>query len=315
MMRPYAFGADIGGTTVKLGLFQRDGTLLEKWQLPTRTEENGAHILPDVFASMDGKLAGYGLSWKEVEGAGLCVPGPVTEDGTVFRCINLGWGVLNVSEKARALEPRLQRVIVTNDGNAAALGELWKGSAKGRRSAVMVTLGTGIGGGVVVDGRIVTGRRGGAGEIGHLCVEPEEPEPCSCGKRGCLEQYCSASGLVRCARRALRQDHSSQTALRDDETLTAKEICDAAKNGDPLAGALLEQLGRRLGWALTSVAGCLDPEVFIIGGGLSRAGEILLESITAGYRGCAFHVFRDTEIVLAQLGNDAGIYGCVKLLL
>lgn len=314
-MRPYAFGVDIGGTTVKLGLFQTDGTLLEKWQIPTRTQENGAHILPDVLASMDGKLAERSISWEEVEGAGLCVPGPVTEDGTVFRCINLGWGVFNVSEKARALEPRLQQVKVTNDGNAAALGELWKGGAKGHRSAVMVTLGTGIGGGVVLDGKIVIGKRGGAGEIGHLCVEPEEPEPCSCGKRGCLEQYCSASGLVRCARRALRQDQTVETTLHDDETLTAKEICDAAKNGDPLAGTLLEKLGLRLGWALTSVAGCLDPEVFIIGGGLSNAGEILLKPITKGYRGCAFHVFRDTEFVLAELGNDAGIYGCVKMLL
>lgn len=167
----------------------------------------------------------------------------------------------------------------------------------------------------MLDGKIVIGNRGGAGEIGHLCVDPNEPELCSCGGRGCLEQYCSASGLVRCAKRALQQDQTVETSLRSEANLTAKKISDAAKAGDALAVTLLDQLGLQLGWALTSVAGCLDPEVFIIGGGLSNAGEILLERIVAGYRSCAFHVFRDTEFVLARLGNDAGMYGCVKMLL
>lgn len=315
MMRPYAFGVDIGGTTVKLGLFQTDGTLLEKWQLPTRTEENGEHILPDILESVGRKLEERRIPWEELEGIGVCVPGPVAEDGTVFRCVNLGWGVFNLPETMGRMEPRLQRVRVSNDGNAAALGELWKGGAKGRRSAFLTVLGTGIGGGVVLDGKLVAGKRGGAGEIGHLCVDPNEPERCSCGNRGCLEQYCSAAGLVRCARRALKKDPEVETTLRDGEELTAKKICDAAKDGDALALSLLDQLGRQLGWALTSVAGCLDPEVFLIGGGLSNAGEFLLKRIEAGYRSCAFHVFRDTEFVLAELGNDAGMYGCVKMLL
>lgn len=314
-MGAYAIGVDIGGTAVKLGLFQTDGTLLDKWQIPTRREEDGAYILPDVIDAIGGKLKETAIPWEELEGAGICVPGPVTEDGTVLRCINLGWGVFNVPERMRELEPRLQKVRVSNDGNAAALGELWKGSARGRRSACLVVLGTGIGGGIVLDGKIVTGNRGGAGEIGHLCVDPNEQEPCGCGAYGCLEQYCSASGLVRRAKRALRQPQAVETILKDGETLTAKRVCDAAKAGDALALSLLEQLGLQLGWALTSVAGCLDPEVFLIGGGLSNAGEILLKEIETGYRRAAFHVFRDTEFLLAKLGNDAGIYGCVKMIL
>jgi len=315
MLKPCAFGIDVGGTAIKLGLFQTDGTLLEKWQIPTRTEEDGRHILPDILRSMNEKLCEKRISWTELEGVGIGVPGPVAEDGTVIRCVNLGWDVFNVPEKMRELEPRLQNVKATNDVNAAALGELWKGGAKGRRSTFLVTLGTGIGGGVVLNGKIVTGNRGGAGEIGHLCIEPDELEQCNCGGHGCLEQYCSATGLVRCAKRALKRNTEITTSLRDIENLTAKKICDAAKAGDSLALELLEQLGQRLGWALTSVAGSLDPEVFVIGGGLSNAGDILLEYIREGYRSYAFHVFRDTEFVLAELGNDAGIYGCVKMLL
>lgn len=174
-MKPYAIGIDIGGTAIKLGLFQMDGTLLEKWQLPTRTEERGAHVLPDALDSIRAVMARRSILWDDVEGAGMGVPGPVNDEGTVFRCVNLGWDVFSVPEKMRELEPCLGRVKVSNDVNAATLGELWKGGARGYHSAFLVTLGTGIGGGLVLNGRIVNGANGGAGEIGHFRAVRTEP--------------------------------------------------------------------------------------------------------------------------------------------
>lgn len=314
-MRPYAFGVDIGGTAIKLGLFQTDGCLLEKWSIPTRTEDAGSHVLPDVIESIRSKLEERSLPWEQVEGVGLGVPGPVREDGTVMRCINLGWDVFNIPERIRGLEPRIHRFRVSNDVNAATLGEQWKGGARGHKNAFMITLGTGIGGGLVINERIINGVGGGAGEIGHFRVNPDETEVCKCGRRGCLEQYCSATGLLRMTRRALTQEDHLPTALKDSGRLTAKDVCDAAKAGDELALKLLDQLGELLGWALTAAAGTADPEIFVLGGGLSNAGNVLLEPIVRGYRAQAFHALRDTEFTLAQLGNDAGIYGCVRMLL
>ncbi len=314
-MKPYAFGVDIGGTAIKLGLFQTDGTLLEKWQIPTRTEENGQNILPDALAALQSCMTRRNIPWGAVEGVGIGVPGPVGDDGTVFRCVNLGWGVFNISESVRKLEPGLKRIRVSNDVNAAALGELWKGGARGRHSAFLVTLGTGIGGGLVIGEKIMNGTNGGAGEIGHFCVDPEETEQCNCGGYGCLEQYCSATGLLRCAKKALEENPQAGPLLRKKKHMTAKSVCDAAWEGDALALELLEQLGQKLGWALTAVAGTADPEVFVIGGGLSNAGKILIEKIESYYRKYAFHAFRNTPFALAELGNDAGIYGCVRMLL
>lgn len=305
-MKPYAFGVDIGGTAIKLGLFQTDGTLLEKWQLPTRTEDNGGHVLPDALDSIRALMENRDIPWGAVEGVGVGVPGPVDDEGTVFKCVNLDWGVFNIPAVVRKLEPGLRRVKVSNDVNAAALGELWKGSAQGRRSAFLVTLGTGIGGGLVMGEKIVNGANGGAGEIGHFCVDPSELEQCSCGGYGCLEQYASARGLLRCARKVMPDAPPN---------MSAKTVCDMARRGDPIAVNLLDQLGRKLGWTLTAVAGSVDPEVFVIGGGLSHAGSVLLDKIECYYRKYAFHAFRDTPFVLAELGNDAGIYGCVKMLL
>lgn len=314
-MRPYAFGVDIGGTAIKLGLFRTNGRLTEKWSIPTRTENSGGNVLPDVVASLNQVLKRRGLDWDQIEGVGMGVPGPVREDGTVMGCVNLGWDVFNIPRVIRGLEPRIDRFCVTNDVNAATLGEMWQGGAEGRKSAFMVTLGTGIGGGLVINEQIVNGDAGGAGEIGHFRVERGETEPCKCGGYGCLEQYCSATGLVRCARRALVKDCHLPTALQDDENLSALSICNAAKTGDELASELLDQLGDRLGWALTAVAGTTNPEVFVVGGGMSNAGNLLLERIEQGFRRHSFHACRDTEFSLAQLGNDAGIYGCVRMLL
>lgn len=314
-MKSYAFGVDIGGTAIKLGLFRVDGALLKKWQIPTCTQDKGTHVLPDVLDAVRGCMNKNGINWSDVEGVGMGVPGPVGDDGTVFGCVNLGWNMFNVPEKLLQLESGLRKAQVSNDVNAATLGELWKGGAQGHRSAFMVTLGTGIGGGLIINNEIINGVGGGAGEIGHFCVEPQESERCKCGEHGCLEQYCSATGLLRQAKKALAENTNTISVLKSNDALTAKDVCDAAKQGDTLALALLDRLGHRLGWALTAVAGTADPEVFVIGGGLSNAGEILLDKIKFYYRKYAFHAFRNTPFVLAKLGNDAGIYGCAKMIL
>lgn len=313
-MSAYAFGVDIGGTTVKLGLFAADGALLDKWEIPTRTQNGGREVLPDVAAAIRAKLAERAIAADQVEGVGIGVPGPVDEEYTVNKCVNLGWGVFNVKAEMNRLLPEIPRVAAGNDANVAALGELWQGGGSGYRSAVMLTLGTGVGGGVVMDGKIVAGHNGGAGELGHMTVEPGEQVQCSCGKYGCLEQYTSANGIVRMTKEMLgRQDTPS--ALRTMEQFTSKDICELAGTGDPLAAEAMERFGDYLGRAMSYVSCTVDPDVFIIGGGMSRAGAIVTDAALKYYRKYAFHVSTQTPVVLAKLGNDAGICGCAKMVL
>ena len=312
-MHPYAFGVDVGGTTVKLGLFSRDGALLEKWEIPTRTQNNGEHVLPDIVASIRSKLSEKNIAPQNVEGIGIGVPGPVSADFTVNKCVNLGWGVFNLKEKMNQLLPEISNVAAGNDANVATLGELWQGGGKGYQSAVMFTLGTGVGGGVVVDGKIVAGANGGAGEVGHMTVEPGETVPCACGKYGCLEQYASANGIVRMGKVMLSQC-DKPSALRDLERFTAKDICDLARNGEEMAMDIVEHFGEYMGRAMSYVACTTDPDVFIVGGGMSRAGSIITDVMLKYYRKYAFHVSTGTSIALAELGNDAGIYGCAKMI-
>ena len=304
-MGNYAFGIDIGGTTVKMGLFDNKGALLDKWEIPTRTEEDGAEILPDVAASLLTKLTEREASVEGVVGIGVGAPGAVTGSTTVNRCANLGWGVVNVAEQLKELTG-VSAVRVGNDANVAALGEMWKGGGRGYRNMVMVTLGTGVGGGIIVDGEILEGAFGAGGEIGHMTVFDEERELCGCGGRGHLEQYASATGIVRLARR---------TVLREREELTAKDVIDAAKAGEPAGETALTKAVDMLGKALASIACVVDPEAFVIGGGVSKAGTFLLDRIRESYREYAFHASKDTAFALAQLGNDAGIYGAVKMVL
>lgn len=311
-MKKYGFGVDIGGTTCKIGFFETDGTLLDKWEIKTNTENSGASILDDVAAAVSGKLEKEGIRKEEVQGVGLGVPGPVSADGTVLKCVNLGWGVFNVAE---TLSGKLGiPVKAGNDANVAALGETWQGGGKGCSNVVVVTLGTGVGGGIVVDGKVVAGANGAGGEIGHIMMNENETDTCGCGKKGCLEQYASATGIVRMAKQMLAEDNRTST-LRGAEDITAKDIFDAAKAGDEIAKDLVEKLGKMLGTALANIACVVDPEVFVIGGGVSKAGAILLDVIQKYYKACTFHACRDARFELASLENDAGMYGCVQMLL
>ena len=308
----YCFGIDIGGTTVKMGLFQEDGELLDKWEIKTRTENQGEAILPDIAQAVKAKMAEKKLVKEQIIGLGMGLPAPVTEDGIVQNTANLGWGYKEVTRELEELLDGM-KVIPGNDANVAALGEMWKGGGKGHKNVIMVTLGTGVGGGIIVDGKCLVGAHGAGGEIGHLCVNYQETETCGCGKKGCLEQYASATGIVRMAKKKL-QTETRTTKLTAFDPLTAKDIFDVAKEGDGVALELVDKLCTVLGTALANVAGVVDPEVFVIGGGVSRAGDILIEGIQKKYSEIVFQACRETKVTLATLGNDAGMYGCVKLL-
>jgi glucokinase len=311
-VRNYGFGIDIGGTTIKMGLFKVDGSLIEKWEVDTRREENGKYILIDIAKEINDKLEEKGIQKNDVIGVGLGVPGPVGSDGTVLKCVNLGWGIFNVEETLSELIDL--PVKAGNDANVAALGEMWQGGGKGYKNVVMVTLGTGVGGGIIIDGNIISGTNGAGGEIGHIKVVKNETETCGCGKKGCLEQYASATGIVKEAKKLLNSKERP-SLLRNYSEITAKLIFDAAKEGDELANILVEDLGEKLGGTLASVSCVCDPEVFVIGGGVSKAGMILINVIRKHFIEKAFHACEGTKFELAKLGNDAGIYGGAKLVL
>lgn len=311
-MKEYCFGIDIGGTTVKMGLFRTDGTLLDKWEIPTRTENGGEAILPDIAASALGRLEKMGLTKEMVEGIGIDVPGPINEEGVVPHTANLGWGYKEVTRELEELTGLKCRA--GNDANVAALGEMWKGAAAGHRSGVMVTLGTGVGGGIIIGGKIVTGANGAGGEIGHIHVDDHIPGVCGCGNHGCLEQVASANGIVRLARWMMEEKGEIRTSI-DTESMSSKDIWDAVKAGDAFAMEVAERFGKYLGLALANIASTVDPEVFVIGGGVSKAGQVVLDYIKKYYVQYTFRSCRDARFVLAALGNDAGIYGSAKLVI
>ena len=305
-MAQYYVGVDVGGTTVKLGMFSDKGELLEKWEIPTRLEEHGSHILPDIVDSIEEKRE---IFRGNINGIGLGIPGPVTDDGTVLKCANLGWDVFSVKNTLAGLTG-VGNVKVGNDANVAALGEMWKGGGRGYDSIVMVTLGTGVGGGIIQQGKILTGCKGAGGEIGHTKVNLDETEVCGCGNRGCLEQYASATGIVKMAQRDLRED-----SCLAGQKITAKAVFDGAKAGDAYCQEVVEKFGRYLGLALSNVAHVVDPEAFVIGGGVSAAGQIILEVVQKYYNANSMYALKDKKFHLAELGNDAGIYGAVRMVL
>ena len=311
-MASYVFGIDVGGTTVKMGLFQNDGTVVDKWEIPTRTENGGEKVLPDIADAILGKMAEKDIDRKDVAGVGVGVPGPVDGQGIVHRAVNLGWGVFNMEETLSGL---LDGMVVKggNDANVAALGEMWKGGGQGYSNLVAVTLGTGVGGGIIIDGKILTGATGAGGEIGHIHIQDGETDQCGCGNYGCLEEYASATGVVRLAGRTLAAS-DMDSVLRAGE-VSAKIVFDAVKAGDALAISVAEQFGEYLGKGLAAIAGVVNPEIFVIGGGVSKAGEVLFQYIQPAYQKYVFHGSKDAKFALATLGNDAGIFGAAKLVL
>ena len=308
----YAVGVDLGGTTVKIGIFTENADIVSKWEIKTRKEENGKHILPDIAASVLEHLKKEGIGKDAVVGLGIGVPGAIQPDGSVHSCVNLGWGKVMVKEEMEKLTGF--PVYPANDANIAALGEMWQGGGKGCKNAVMVTLGTGVGGGIIVDDKSVVGTSGFGGEIGHMKMNMNETETCGCGKKGCLEQYASATGIARMAKRILAET-KEETILRGKGFVSAKDVFDAAKKGDKVALIIVDQVCDILALGLSYIACVCDPEAFIIGGGVSKAGKILTDTVQGHYVENVFGELKKTKFVLATLGNDAGIYGGAKLAL
>ncbi len=310
-MKEYCFGIDVGGTTIKCGLFDVKGTVLDKWEIPTRTENNGSYILPDVADAIADKIREKNLDRDEIAGVGIGIPGPVNDEGEVPAAVNLHWGYVHIVAQMERLTGL--HVKAGNDANVAALGEMWQGGGAGYHNVVLVTLGTGVGGGVIHNGQIITGSHGAGGEIGHIHVTDSVDADCNCGNRGCLEQVASATGITYLAKRRLAKD-AAPSVLRGQE-ISAKSVFDAVKENDAVAMEIAEEFGKYLGTALACVAGVTDPEIFVIGGGVSKAGPILLDYIRKYYRQYAFLPCKETLFALAELGNDAGIYGAARLVL
>ena len=310
-MDKYCFGIDVGGTTVKIGLFDNKGGLLEKWEIPTRTAENGKNILPDIAQALQEKLTEKKLTRDEVVAVGIAAPGPIDKNGTVRRAVNLGWGEFNLAEEFSKLTGFETKA--AHDATVAALGEMACGGGKGYRNLVLATLGTGLGGGIIIDGKALYGSKGAGAEIGHMHFNDDETEVCGCGNKGCFEQYASATGLVRIGKRILSETEE-YSSLRGQE-LTAKAIYDEVKRKDTLALKIAAEYEGYLGKGFAMIAAVIDPEVFLIGGGVSKAGEILLSGIEKCYRKYAFHANQNVGFKLATLGNDAGIYGAMRLAL
>ena len=308
----YGFGVDLGGTTVKIAYFDEQGTMISKWEIPTVTADGGKQILPDIAASIRQFIEQKTIDPATIIGVGIGVPGPVSSKGVVNKCINLGWGVFNIAEDLSNLVGF--PVKAGNDANVAALGEFWKGGGQGCDNMIFVTLGTGVGGGIVVEGRLLHGAHGSGAEIGHLVLNRDETIPCNCGKRGCVEQYCSATGIVRLAKEAM-EGVSELSRLHRANPLTCKDIFDAGKAGDALALQVLNQYYAYLGEFLANICCVVDPDAVVLGGGVSKAGQMLLDGTRPYFDKYVFHAASGARFALASLGNDAGAYGAFKLAL
>ena len=308
----YGFGIDLGGTTVKIAYFDETGKMLDKWEIPTVTENNGAQILPDIAASIKQYMEKNAIAADSILGLGIGVPGPVNGKGVVNKCVNLGWGVFNIAQELSSLTGF--PVKAGNDANVAALGEFWKGGGQGCENMVFVTLGTGVGGGIVIDGHLLHGSHGSGAEIGHMVLDRNETAVCGCGKQGCVEQYCSATGIVRLAALRLAKNDDA-SSLRGLDAITCKDIFDAGKTGDKVAVEILDQYYEYLGEFLGSLCSVVDPEVVVIGGGVSKAGDVLLKGAEPYFHKYVFHAASEVKFALASLGNDAGAYGAFKLAL
>lgn len=300
-------GVDVGGTDIKLGMFDSTGRLLEDWKIKTRLGEG---LIKDIAEEITRKVGG-----NHLRGVGLGIPGPVREDGFVEACVNLDLRNVNFQRELSKFLGDIP-IAATNDANAAALGEMWQGAGQGYKDLVMVTLGTGVGGGLVFNGKVINGLRGVGGEIGHIAVNPDETEQCNCGGKGHLEQYSSATGVVRHAKKALAESPKAQeSSLSQISDLTAKDVVDAAKAGDALALETLEYCMEVLGKTLADISQIMDPQLFVIGGGLANAGSFLIDMIEKYFVKHSVFSKAEAKIVHAHLGNSAGIYGAARLII
>ncbi|AIO18991.1 Glucokinase [Candidatus Izimaplasma bacterium HR1] len=307
-MKKYVYGIDIGGTTIKMGLFNQDTSLLEKWEIKTSKTNDGRNVINDIYQSIIKKTPNL----QEVIGYGFGVPGPVIKNN-VSVVVNLGWKDVNLKNEFKDLLEN-DNICVGNDANVATLGEAFYGAGKGKKQVAMLTLGTGVGGGIVVDGNVVEGYNGAAGEIGHLYVSQEYEFACNCGKKGCLETVASATG-IRNLYYKMKESFQGNSTLEKLELPSAKAIFSAAKHNDELASKVVEEASKNIGYACAILSVASNPEVIIIGGGVSKSGEFLFEKVRRYFKKFTFVSVENTKIVGATLGNDAGIYGAARMVI
>ncbi len=305
-MKEWVIGIDIGGTTVKIGKFNLTGELIKKWEIPTNTSDNGSHILNDIYASIKQEIPNL----DAIQGYGFGVPGPV-HDNFIEVAVNLGWKDVNLPKTFGDLVNN-DNVVVANDANVATLGEAAHGAAKGLSNVALITLGTGVGSGLVINNMIIDGVNGNAGEIGHMAIHSNYHFPCNCGNVNCLETFASASG-VRNLYHAIAENYTGHSLLDDIDHPSAKQIFDTAKEGDKLALQVVEEVADAIGYGCHVYAMLVNPKRIVLGGGLAKAGDFLLSRVQKAFLGYVFNPVKDTEIVLATLGNDAGIYGAAEM--
>ncbi|WP_078413763.1 ROK family glucokinase [Priestia abyssalis] len=312
MNEKWLVGVDVGGTTIKMAFVNHYGEIIEKWEIPTNIAEEGKNIPTDIAKAIDQKLVDLGQPQNKLEAIGIGAPGPVNSaNGSLYVAVNLGWSNFPLKDRLE-METSLP-VVVDNDANIAAIGEMWKGAGEGAKDLLCVTLGTGVGGGIIANGSIIHGVNGAAGEIGHVTSVPEGGAPCNCGKTGCLETVASATGVVRLGMHALETTTTPSVlreAYSDNEMITAKMIFDAAKAQDELALHVVNDLAFHLGLALANLSNGLNPEKIVIGGGVSKARDTLLNPLKEQFKRFAFpRVAEGAELTIATLGNDAGVIG------
>ncbi|WP_318150308.1 ROK family glucokinase [Streptococcus parasuis] len=312
-------GIDLGGTSVKLAILTTEGEIQEKWSIKTNILDEGSHIIPDIIDSIKHRFETYGLTKEDFLGIGMGSPGVVdSEAGTVIGAYNLNWKTLQLVkdqfESALGLP-----FFIDNDANVAALGEQWVGAGNNNPNVVFMTLGTGVGGGVIAAGNLIRGVKGAGGELGHITVDFDAPFACTCGKKGCLETVASATGIVNLTRRYAEEyagDAKLKQLIDDGEELTAKDVFDLAKEGDDLALIVYRHFSNYLGIACANIAAVLNPAYIVLGGGVSAAGEFLLDGVRNVFADNSFPQIKEsTQIVLATRGNDAGVLGAASLVL
>lgn len=312
-MTKYAIGIDLGGRSAKFGLFTEDSKLISKSNIVTRIEEDGKYILTDIYDHILKIIDKYQLNEENLLGIGMGVPGSVLNQNFVSAAVNLGWKDVDLKDFFK--DKFSYKILADNDANVAALGESWQGAGKEFSSMIMVTLGTGVGGGIILDNKILSGVTGSAGEIGHMPIlETPISRTCGCGGNRCLELVASATGIEELANEYLF-DNDEESILRRLDTISAKDVFEAYKNGDKIASIIADKFFKYLGRGLAILGSVIDPQAFVLGGGVSNAGDILLDGVKKSYKAYAYSVVKDKEFRLATLGNDAGIYGAAKLVL
>lgn len=311
----WLLGIDIGGTTIKLAFIDKEGVIVHKWEIMTRTEESGLYIISDIGKSVRSKLE----EWQDgnLIGVGMGAPGPVNfETGSIYVAVNIGWKDYPLKE---LLEKELGiPAIVDNDANVASFGEFWKGAGKGTNDFVCITLGTGVGGGVITNKHLIHGISGAAGELGHITVKPDGGAPCNCGKIGCVETIASATGIVRLAMEEIKKnpDSAISAVFKDKGRITSKDVVECAVSGDQASQDVLDEVAKYLGLAAANVGNIINPDIIVFGGGVSRAGDIILKPIEKYFKQYAFpRVAESTQLKVASLGNDAGVIGAAGLMM